>query len=125
MQMLLLFSHTLSDEQKEQAYGFGVTDFVSLPKELQYLWSNIPPDEGDIPSYLAPLKKWFIQTVKKGDYVLIQGDFGACYHMANFAKNHNAIAVYATTKRVVSETKQNGQTLKTSIFEHIRFREYL
>ena len=124
MQMVLLFSHHLSDEQKSQAHNLGITHFLSLPKDLQQLWSNIPPEEADIAHYLQPIKQWFEDVVNSGDFALIQGDFGACYHMANFAKTHSVTPLYATTQRVAIEKTDQGKTLKTSIFQHIRYREY-
>jgi len=34
------------------------------------------------------------------------------------------VAVYATTKRNVVEKEIDGKIVKTSIFEHIRFRKF-
>jgi Tfp pilus assembly pilus retraction ATPase PilT len=42
--MILLFSHTLTDKQKEDAKQKWQVDFVYLPKELQRIWSDISPD---------------------------------------------------------------------------------
>lgn len=125
MKMLLLFSHQLTQEQKEQAYSMGVSSFVPLPSHLQKIWSNVPPNEKDIVTYLYPVKEWFEQAAKKNDIALIQGDFGACYHMANFAKSLDVTAVYATTQRVVEEKTIDNKNIKRSIFKHVIFREYL
>jgi len=56
--------------------------------------------------------------------VLIQGDFGAVYHMVNFAKELGLIPIYATTKRESIELKQGNKIIKKSIFKHIKFRKY-
>lgn len=45
--------------------------------------------------------------------------------MVNFSKDLGLIPVYATTSREIEEFEENGKTIKKSIFEHIRFREYL
>ena len=123
--MILLFSHTLSQTQKEDAQKcWGVEEFISLPKELQTLWSNIPPQLEEIDKYLEPIRVFLTQNIAKDDIVLIQGDFGATYNIVSFSKSLGAVAVYATTKRNVVEKEIDGKSIKTSVFEHIRFREY-
>jgi hypothetical protein len=123
--MFLLFSHTLTNEQIEDAKkSLGVGEFVSLSDDLQKLWSNIPPDITDLDSYLKPIKDWLQNRVNKDDYVLIQGDFGATCKMVAFVKEIGAKAVYATTKRDVQEKKIDGKIIKTSVFKHIIFREF-
>ena len=122
----LLFSHTLTATQKEDAKNsFGVEEFISLPKELQALWSYVPSDLVELNDYLEPLKSYLKSELKEGDVVLVQGDFGATYSMVTFIRNLGFKAIYATTKRNVIEREVEGKVIKTSVFEHIRFREYL
>ncbi|AFI06629.1 hypothetical protein HCD_08225 [Helicobacter cetorum MIT 99-5656] len=57
--------------------------------------------------------------------VLISGDFGAAFNMVNFCQNLGLLCVYATTKRECAESvNEKGELVKTSIFRHVRFREY-
>jgi len=80
--MFLLFSHKLTSAEKQCAEElYGVEEFLYLPHDLQKIWSNISPDIKNILHYLEPLKKYLSNYAKKGDVVLIQGDFGATYHM--------------------------------------------
>ena len=52
-QLFLLFSHTLTDGQKQDAKNsLLVESFISLTPQLQKLWSNIPEDKRDINKYL-------------------------------------------------------------------------
>ena len=95
-----------------------------MPRELQEIWSNISPDLTSIEEVLTPIRNFLKEHAKADDMVLIQGDFGACYTMVNFAKSLGLTAVYATTKRNAIEETVNGKTVKKSIFEHRRFREY-
>ena len=121
--MILLFSHTLSDEQKNDAkQNFEVEEFVSLPNELQKLWSNFDADLEKLD--LEPFKKFLQSVAKSGDVVLVQGDFGASFKMVRFALGLGLVPVYATTKRKAFEVVENGQTVKKSIFKHRRFRRY-
>lgn len=123
--MFLLFSHTLTSEQKEDAKGsLGVEEFVMLPSDLQELWSNVPATLDDLSDYLEPLKNYFQNNLQKHDVVLIQGDFGATYVMVNEVKSLGAKAVHATTKRNVLEKSIENKIVKTSVFEHVRFRSY-
>ncbi len=123
--LFLLFSHTLTPSQKEDAKkSLGVEQFVSLPDNLQKLWSNIPPDLPNLKEYLTPIKNFLKENAKEGDIVLIQGDFGGCFEMVNFVKSLNLKAVHSTTKRDVIEKTVNGKVEKFSVFEHVIFREY-
>lgn len=125
--IVLLFSHQLTQAQKEELYEkWNVDEYITLPKDLQQIWSNISPDLESINGILEPVKAFVSQNLEKGDIVLIQGDFGAVYNMVNFAKSLGLTPIYATTKRIVSEYEnEEGKTVKESIFEHRRFREYV
>ena len=125
MKMYLLFSHKLTDEQiKDAKNSLGIGEFIYLPKSLQNVWSNIPAELETLDEILIHIKN-FLNKAKKGDYVLVQGDFGAVYQMVNFAKSLGLIPIYATTKRESVELKIDNKVVKKSIFRHIRFREYL
>lgn len=123
--LFLLFSHTLTEKQEEDARrSFNVEEFVPLPKELQLLWSNIPPQLHTLNVYLEPLKAYIRNEAKEGDLFLIQGDFGGCYEMVNFVKALGFTAVHSTTTRDVVEKTVNGKVEKFSRFEHVIFRVY-
>lgn len=123
--LFLLFSHTLTQVQEEDAkVSLGVEVFEKLPEELQRLWSNIPPELTELEDYLEPLKTYMRNEAQKGDVVLIQGDFGGCYAMINFVKSLGLEAVHSTTTRDVIEKTVNGKVEKFSRFEHVIFRKY-
>ncbi len=123
--MLLLFSHKLDEIQKTDAKNsYNISEFVSLPQDLQSLWSAVPTEVENLSEYLQPLKDFISQNFKKEDLALIQGDFGVTYMMVNFCKNLGLICVYAKTKREVEEVVVDGSTIKKSIFKHKGYREY-
>lgn len=123
--LFLIFSHKLTEDQQNDAREtFGVDEFVSLPKSLQQLWSNIAPEEENIYKYLSPLWEYMAKQINSSDVVLIQGDFGATYLAIKLAKELEALPIYATTKRVVKEEIENNEVIKTSIFKHVRYRIY-
>jgi len=124
-QLFLLFSHTLTDGQKIDAKNsLHVDKFISLPSDLQRLWSNIPENSKEINSYLLPLKKYLKLHADNGDFVLIQGDFGGVYDMVNFSKEINLIPIHSTTKREIQEQITGNKVKKISTFKHVIYRRY-
>lgn len=124
--LILLFSHTLTDEQWQDAQeSLGVKSVIALPPELQDRWSNIPPEPETIMSYVRPVAEWLQTTAVPGDFVVVQGDFGAVYALVTLALQWHLIPVYATTKRRVVETPQpDGAIQVQRTFRHVRFRRY-
>ena len=125
--LCLLFSHQLTASQKDDISNNLMVETVhDLPDELQKLWSQVPTQKDLLMhEYLSDIESFLLNTLSAGDYVLIQGDFGATYHMINFAKKHEFVAVYSVNKRVSKEIFQDGIVKKYSEFEHEFFREYL
>ncbi|SFV63254.1 Uncharacterized protein MJ1673 [hydrothermal vent metagenome] len=123
--MILLFSHKLTAEQIADAKAsLGVEEFVALDNDLQNIWSNIPASLENLSDYLQPIRDFLTADIQKGDVALVQGDFGATCAIASFVKSLGGVAVYATTKRDVVEKEIDGKIVKTSVFEHVRFREF-
>lgn len=123
--MILLFNHTLTQEQIEDAREtHGVEVFVPLTEELQHLWSDIPPEIESVDGYLLPIREFVSATAVAGDCILVQGDFGATFAMVEFAHSLGLIPLYATTKRVSVDTYEEDKVIKKSLFKHIQFRRY-
>ena len=123
--MLLFFSHNLDDNQIQSAKNdLGISEFVTLPEHIQSKWSNVPADLADLNAYSSDFKEFLNQNSRPNDIALIQGDFGLSYIMINYAKSLGLHAVYATTRRISKEKIINGKTIKESVFEHVRFRQF-
>jgi hypothetical protein len=123
--LFLLFSHKLTKQQVADAKkNLGVEEFVYLPTDLQKLWSNIPPSLAELSTYLAPMVEYIDSYAKTEDIFLVQGDFGACYDIVSYLKDNGFDAYYATTSRKTVEKLVDGKVVKTSVFEHVRFRKY-
>lgn len=124
--MLLLFSHELTEDQKEDANtALGVSEFVALPIDLQNLWKNIPSTKPSLSDYLKPFRRWIKGNANYGDYVFIQGDSGAAYSMVNYVFSAGLIPVYATTERESVETRMQDNKVKSErVFKHKMFRRY-
>ncbi len=122
----LIFNHKITRLQQEDArQSLGVSTIVDLPEELNPTWNQIPPDLEEIGPWLDPIRNWLASSTKKGDYVLIQGDFGACHLMVKFATEMGLVPIYSTTKReALEEHGDDGSVKMTHRFEHHRFRRY-
>lgn len=121
-----LFNHTLTEDQKADSLAsLGVSRFVRPPADIQAVWSQIPPDLPAISDCLAPVREWLAEEARRGDCVLIQGDFGACCLMVQWAFEQGLIPIYSTTYREALETRQpDGSVRIVHHFRHRRFRRY-
>ena len=124
--LYLIFNHQITVRQKQDAQeSLGVDKIIELPPVLDTIWRQIPPDLESIKNYLDPVKDWLALYSQKNDYILIQGDFGACYIMANFAFRIGLIPIYSTTERKAVEEHDDDGTVKlTHHFQHRIFRRY-
>ena len=124
--LFLIFNHTFTPEQAADArQTLGVETIVSMPDAVRDSWGQIPPDRSAISDYLEPVRTWLADQARPGDYVLVQGDFGACYLMVRFAFDADLIPIYATTRREADETVQpDGSVTLTHRFRHVAFRRY-
>jgi len=74
---------------------------------------------------LQPVFSWLDRNAQKGDFVLIQGDFGASFLLVQHALHKEYIPVYSTTERkAVERLLEDGQVELIHQFYHIRFRKY-
>ncbi len=102
-----------------------VSECIPLPGDLQQLWGNIPPELEGLANYLEPFRAWLSENVANNDFVLIQGDFGACHLLIEFSFENGFIPIYSTTKREAVEEKQPDGSVKMSHrISHVRFRKY-
>ncbi|MBD3190534.1 MAG: hypothetical protein GF308_07810 [Candidatus Heimdallarchaeota archaeon] len=124
--IFLLFSHSLTEDQiTDTKTNLGVTEFVSLSSALEDHWKTVPTRIPSIIDYLEPIRNWLTEKATKGDYVLIQGDFGATYLMVNFCFSKGFVPIYATTERQVKEQKMPDGSIKLErTFKHKIFRRY-
>lgn len=121
MTLFVLLNHALNEVQiSELKTRFGVQKIINLSENLAKKWSEIPPELDSLSEFLSGFKD-FLNDAKKGDFVLIQGDFGATYLMVQYALNLGLTPIYATTKREVIND-ENGFTKK--LFKHEKFRFY-
>lgn len=124
--LFLIFNHELTFSQRADATtALGVSRFVDLPPELKRLWAQIPPDLDALAAYLEPIRRWLAHQAQEGDYVLIQGDFGATFLMVRTAAAMGLVPVYSTTERSAREIRNgDGSVETTHRVRHIKYRKY-
>jgi hypothetical protein len=124
--LYLLFNHLLTDNQAEQArLELGVQTIHEPPAEVSRCWANIPPEPATIRDILETVFAWIDRSVSAGDFLLVQGDFGACYLVLEHIRSTGIIPVYATTRRQAVEQRLDDNSVQLShTFRHVRFRIY-
>ena len=124
--LFLIFNHEVTSLQEDDARkNLGVARIIDLPPDLKALWRQIPPDLPEIFSYLEPVMEWLAGHAQQDDFALIQGDFGACFIMVNFAFKKGLIPVYSTTRRDAAEEYDEDGTIRmTHRVQHHIFRKY-
>jgi len=120
--LFVLMNHEMLPSQISQAHEvLGIEKIISLNDTN---WSSFDPDVSSIINALASYKSRLLKEASRGDYLLVQGDFGATYHMVCFAKKLGLTPLYATTKRVATQKMVDGSVVTQREFLHVRFREY-
>jgi hypothetical protein len=124
--LIVLFNHTLTESQREDARrSLGAEEFLEPPASARSLWAEVPPDLESLEDYLAPVRSWLGDCARPGDFLLVQGDFGATWLMVRFALASGLVPVYSTTRRAATEEVQpDGSVRLTHRFQHVRFRRY-
>jgi hypothetical protein len=124
--LYLLFNHLLTDSQADQACReLGVRNIHVPPESITRLWADVPPEPESIGEVLHPVFQWIDQTVSENDFLLVQGDFGACWLVLEHIRDSGIIPVYATTSRQAVEQRLDDNTVRlTHTFSHVRFRQY-
>lgn len=124
--MLVLLNHTLTEQQIADAErSLGISAVELPPADIAAIWSSIDP-VGELPmAMIGDVCVWLSSVGEIGDYVLVQGDFGATYYIVSWCFLNGFIPVYSTTKRVSEETiLEDGSKYLKHIVKHINFRVY-
>lgn len=124
--LFLLFNHQVTKDQEEDArQSLGASVIADMPGDLKTLWRRVPPEIEGIYDFLEPFREWLDREAKAGDFVLVQGDFGACWHMVGHAFDRGLVPVYSTTDREAKEEYGKDGTIRTiHLFRHKQFRRY-
>lgn len=124
--VFLFFNHTLTRIQHDALQReLAISEVISPPDSLGLLWANIPPESSTLRHTLDPVFSWLQSQALPGDYILIQGDFGACYLLVLHAFAIGLVPIYSTTRRQAREELVDSETVKIEHqFQHVIFRRY-
>lgn len=121
--LILLFSHILTEEQEKEAKeSLKCQEIIYMPEELKKLWGSIVTENKELIE--EKIKGFLLTKGKKGDYILIQGEWGVTYNLINFCKEQEMIPIYSSTKREALEKKDGEKIVKISVFKHRGFVAY-
>lgn len=125
--LLLLFNHRITQAQSNDARSsLGVERIVEPPPEISRIWAEVPPEVDDLTPHLAPVFSWLRSVASPGDYILIQGEFGATWLAVHQAFRLALKPIYSTTRRqALEEHLPDGSVQIRHTFAHVRFRAYL
>lgn len=124
--LILLFNHTLTGTQEADARAsLGVSAIIVPPSEVRARWAGVPPELDDLNDWLTPVFSWLADNAHPGDFVLVQGEFGATWLAVREAFRLGLIPVYSTTRRqALEEHLPDGSVQIRHIFDHVRYRRY-
>ena len=119
-----LMNHPLTPKQEKELIKRYNTKIIIYPeKELSAKWSQVPvTTELDL-SIIKDVVSWLSESAE-GDVLIVQGEAGSTFMIADYALKHHLVPLYAVTKRVETEEIE-GETVKRHyVFEHVCFRSY-
>ncbi len=124
--LIVLLNHSLTQDQIIDAYYSLQIDKIVYPEDtVKRMWANVPTTGDSLEKFLTPIYEWIKKTSTDGDYLLVQGDFGATYLVVRFALLNCLIPIYSKSKRIARENiLPSGEVKLHHIFLHKGFRIY-
>lgn len=122
-----VLNHDLTVEQLEEIHQrLGCDDVITLPGDLKEVWSQVPAAGPLNAEGLSGIVTFLRSVSRKGDYLLVQGDFGATWYIVEFGFSLGLVPVYSTSKRRYSEQSVSGGFIaREHLYKHVAFRRYI
>lgn len=119
-----LLNHQLTQNQiTELKEEFGAEEIIYPSEELSKMWSQIPATKQLDINIIDTILKWH-SLAQENDILIIQGEYGSTFMIVDYALKHNLVPLYAVTKRVAAEQRNDEIVSRQYIFEHVCFRKY-
>jgi hypothetical protein len=104
---------------------FGVTEMRYPGEKLKFAWSKVSAVEDNPAAFLKEIIKWLEAETAAGDYIWVQGEWGAAFFIVSWALAEGRIPVYAASERQVAEERYPDGTIHSQrIFRHVQFKLY-
>jgi len=124
--LIVLLSHDLTPDQVEaSSVELGCTGIKIPPDEIREAWSSVPPEADDITTFGMIFISWLLVAAKQGDYLLLSGDYGITFMVAQWALENGLIPVYSTGERDYT-CRDEGEKGIVNVhrFKHVKFRRF-
>lgn len=119
-----LLNHILTQKQLDELkQKFGSTEVVYPEESLSTQWAQIPSEESNA-DIIASVVSWLKRNAERGDFFIVQGEFGSTFTLVDFALKNALVPLYATTRRVAKEFRSGETVRREYVFEHVCFKEY-
>ncbi len=122
----VILNHQITEKQKKELKErFHIKEIYFLSEKLKNFISEIDPEKWIDENILDGITSEIASTLKKGDYLWVQTEYGLTCYLVQFGFKNNFIPIYSTTKRIMKEKSITGEKVKREyIFEHEKFRFY-
>lgn len=118
-----LLNHQLTRKQVGELETIFHSEEILYPStELSAMWSQIDPEK-DTNEIVQKVIDWLAVT-QKGDFLIVQGEFGTTFKLVDYALKNGLVPIYATTRRVAKEVRDGERIHREYIFEHVCFKRY-
>ena len=124
MKALIVMNHELTeDQEKDLKNNWNITHIWVMSTVSKSIWRNIPPnmDKNELKKHIKLITE---KEIKGFNFIIIAGELTACTIIIDAARRQNIRVLTATSQRESVETvSPSGETVKKSVFKHVRFRE--
>lgn len=124
--LYVLMSHSLSPGQEGEARErFLINRVIYPPEKLKNYFSGVPPEnELDLP-ILYQMTNWIQSISRRGDIVLVQGEYGITFFLVDFCLKNGLVPIYASSHREYRENPgKDGSVVRHHRFRHVTLRHY-
>ena len=119
-----LLNHALTERQiSELSEYYSVENIVYPSVALSAAWAQIPAERKMCTPIINDVIAW-LSGAGKGDLLIIQGEFGHTFLLADYALKVGLVPVHAVTKRIAREAREGEIVKRSYVFEHVCFLEY-
>lgn len=123
--MAWVANHAPGKEQIEMAKEMGY-EVVLAPDWVLGKIGQVPPEasEEDVAKIAVEVANWANSVPASA--ALVQGESGLVYSLVSLLMSMGIKCYHATTRReAVERQRPDGSVEKTSVFRHVRYREYV
>jgi len=122
----VVLNHTITEkQQKDLREKLGVEKIIFPSENLKKELKEIDPKIWICTEILEKLKSEILSSLKEGDYLWVQTEYGLTCYLVQFAFKNGFKPIYSTTKRIFKEYKLDEERIQREyLFGHVSFMPY-